>query len=101
MTLTKVKRRRRADPELEKRHGHHHIHTHHYMRTYWPYLPMIAILVFGFGANGWLGNIHRDVLGYATDMSVSSLLSDTNAQRQDNSESGLTLNSQLTTAAQA
>jgi cell division septation protein DedD len=50
--------------------------------------------------NGWLAHIHRDVLGYATDMSVQSLLEGTNAQRVANGESGLGLNGQLNQAAQ-
>ncbi|HVU59248.1 MAG TPA: CAP domain-containing protein [Candidatus Saccharimonadales bacterium] len=100
MTLTKTKPRRTPADE-RKRHGQHHHHSQHYLKTYWPYLPIAAIITLGLAANTWLGSAHRSVLGYATDMSVSSLLSDTNAQRQANGEDTLNLNGQLNNAAQA
>jgi uncharacterized protein YkwD len=81
--------------------GQHHHRGQHYLKTYWPYLPMVAILALGLVANSWLGNLHRSVLGYATDMSASSLWSDTNTQRTDNGLGALTLNTRLNSAAQA
>ncbi len=85
----------------KKRHGQHHKQTKAYHKTYWPYLPLVAIMVLGVGVNAiWNHNSHG-VLGYATDMSVSDLLSDTNAQRNSSNEAGLNLNSQLDAAAQA
>lgn len=100
MTLAKTKPKR---PSLDhrRRHGHHHRHSHDYVKTYWPYLPIIAILAVGLLTSGWLGRANKTVLGYATDMSVASLLSDTNQQRAGNSEGALVLNSQLNQAAQA
>lgn len=100
MTLTKEKPRR-PTADSRKRTGHHHHHGHHYLKTYWPYLPIIAIVSFGIAANGWLNSLHHTVLGYATDMSVASLLEDTNAQRTANGESALDINGQLDQAAQA
>jgi uncharacterized protein YkwD len=100
MTLTKTKLKRPAI-EHRKRVGQHHHQGHHYMKPYWPYLPIVAILVFGFALNSWLTTIHRSVLGYATDMSVQSLLDDTNAQRASNGEGPLNVRSELNQAAQA
>lgn len=100
MTLTKTKPRRATKAD-QQRTGHHHHHGHHYLKTYWPYLPIIAIISFGFVANGWLGTAHKSVLGYATDMSVSSLLSDTNTQRTTHGQPALSLNADLDKAAQA
>ena len=100
MTLTKTKPHRPTMAHRQ-RTGHHHSHTHHYLKPYWPYLPIFGILVAGFIANSLTSNLHRSVLGYATDMSRSSLLSDTNAQRTHNSEAPLALNAQLDQAAQA
>lgn len=100
MTLTKQKPRRPTNGD-RKRQGHHHHQNQPYLKTYWPYLPMVAILVVGVCATSWLGHLHRDVLGYATDMSVQNLLTDTNAQREQNSEGDLTINSALNSAAQA
>lgn len=100
MTLTKVKPRR-PTTDHKKRVGQHHHHSNDYVKTYWPYLPVITILVAGLLVNGLFGRVDKNVLGYATDMSVGSLLSDTNSQRADNSEGALNLNAQLNQAAQA
>jgi uncharacterized protein YkwD len=100
MTLTKTKPHKPSKAERQ-RVGHHHQHSNHYIKTYWPYLPMLAIISAGFVANNWLGNLHKNVLGYATDMSVSSLLTDTNQVRSAHGSSQLHLNAQLDQAAQA
>lgn len=75
----------------------------HYLRLkpYWPYVPVLLILGFGLLFNSRLAHAHRSVLGYATDMSIQSLLDDTNQQRADNGEDNLALNAQLDQAAQA
>ncbi len=62
---------------------------------------MVAIVVAGIILNSWVGSINKNVLGYATDMSVSSLLSGTNNQRVANGLGALALNSMLSRAAQA
>ena len=85
----------------KKRVGQHRKHDKHYSKAYWPYLPLIAVFVVGLLANTWLGLMHHDVLGYAAEMSVQSLLDNTIAQRSANSETALTLNGQLNQAAQA
>src|SRR5690348_7981084 len=100
MTLTKAKPQR-PSVEHRKRFGHHHRHSHHYVQTYWPYLPIVGVLVIGLLANTWLGRVHQSVLGYATDMSIQELLNGTNAQRSANGEALLALNAELDSAAQA
>lgn len=100
MTLAKTKPKRQPATQ-RKRTGQHHKQNRNYAKAYWPYLPIIAVLAVGFFANSWLGTMHRSVLGYATDMSVQSLLTDTNSQRSANGESTLALNGQLDQAAQA
>lgn len=99
MTLTKA-RPRRATPAHRKRSAAHHKRSDHYLRPYWPYLPVIAVLVFGLLFNSWYGKNHG-VLGYATDMSATALLNDTNQQRVANGLGSLALNSLLSQAAQA
>lgn len=99
MTLTKVKPKR-PTRETRQRAGRHHRHSHDYLKTYWPYLPVVAILSVGVIANSWLGQLNRSVLGYATDMSAQSLLDDTNTQRSQNGEAALNINAALNTAAQ-
>ena len=100
MTLTKSKPQR---PTLDhkRRTGRHHHHSPHYLKTYWPYIPIIMILATGIVLNSWLANAHRSVLGYATDMSIISLWADTNQQRLANGFGNLQLNTQLNIAAQS
>ena len=100
MTL-QPKTKRRSTPHSLKRQGRHHKHSQHYLKSYWPYLPVLAVLSVGLLLNSWVSHAHRSVLGYATDMSISSLLADTNQQRSANGEASLNLNSQLDQAAQA
>ncbi len=100
MTLAKTKPKRPTSSQI-KRSGMHHKRSNHYLRPYWPYLPIVAIVVAGMLLNSWIGSINKNVLGYATDMSVASLLSDTNNQRTANGLGALALNSMLSSAAQA
>ena len=85
----------------QKRYGHHQRHTAHFLKTYWPYMPLVliisAMVVLGLGRY----RIGRGVLSYATSMSVQELLQDTNQQRQDNHVAPLKLNDKLVAAAQA
>lgn len=99
MTLTKTKPKRTTTTH-RKRTAQHHQRSHHYMRPYWPYLPIIATMLFGLLFNTWFAGHQRTVLGYATDMSASSLLSGTNSQRATNGLGAFALNGQLNQAAQ-
>lgn len=84
----------------KKRHGHHHKVSKHYSKTYWPYLPMLLIIGLGFVLNS-LWSKPDQVLSYATSMSTSALLSETNQQRITQGLGALALNNQLSEAAQA
>lgn len=96
MALAHRPKPRSAD---RKRHGHHHRRDKRYMSPYWPYLPMLLIVGLGILINGaWAKN---SVLGTKSDFSITSLLNDTNAERLQKKEPALTLNAQLTAAAQA
>lgn len=72
-------------------------------KIYWPYLPLIALLLGAAFLNIWqpLQANKPATLAYATEMSRSNLLSSTNAQRASNGSGALTLNSKLNAAAQA
>ena len=86
----------------------HKKHSQQFLKVYWPYIPIIALVMFGvvFGYN-WRAapristNTGSGVLAYATEMSSSGLLAATNAQRSQNGASALTTNSKLASAAQA
>jgi uncharacterized protein YkwD len=100
MTIVKSTAKK-ATPAVRKRTANHHRKSHDYGKAYWPYLPMIAIVSLGIVLNSWMGSIHHQVLSYATNVSIQSLLDETNAQRTSNTLSSLHLNSALNQAAQA
>ncbi len=99
MTLAKTKTRRQSVAH-RKRTAKHHRQSSRYTQPYWPYLPIVAIFTFGLLFNTWFAGHQRSVLGYATDMSASSLLSGTNSQRAANNLGALALNGVLNQAAQ-
>jgi hypothetical protein len=84
----------------KKRQAGHHRQSKHYLKAYWPYLPMLTIVVVGLMING-LWASHAKVLGASSDFSSASLLINTNQQRANDKETALTLDPQLTQAAQA
>lgn len=98
MTFTKPKPR--VPVNHHKRHGQHHKKSDHYIKAYWPYLPVFAVLGLGLILNGLIGRVHHDVLGYSTNISSQILLAETNGERLSHSASALNLNAQLTAAAQ-
>jgi hypothetical protein len=79
MTLTKHKH---VSPSVahRKRTGQHHRHSGHYIKTYWPYLPVFAVLLLGVLLNGVIGRWHHNVLGYSTNISAQVLLAETNGE---------------------
>jgi len=100
MTLTKQKPRRPTNHQ-RKRTGNHHRKGDHYIKAYWPYLPIFAILGLGIFANNWLSQMSHSVLGYATSVSSNVMLIDTNNARATQNEQPLTINAALNDAAQA
>lgn len=101
MTLTKSKPVVRVPANHPKRHGQHHRQSRHYMKAYWPYLPVFAVLGLGMFFNSYVGRMHRSVLGYSTSISAQVLLAETNGERLSNHAPALNLNAQLAAAAQA
>jgi uncharacterized protein YkwD len=100
MTLTK-QRRRQPTAAQRRLQGAHHKRSEHYLKPYWPYLPVFAILGLGIVLNVLIHRSDHSVLGYATNISSQVLLTDTNAARSEHNEPALELNKQLTAAAQA
>jgi uncharacterized protein YkwD len=92
-------RPKRTTAAHKKRSGSHHRKSDTYMKTYWPYIPMLLIVGLGLIVNTMWS--HGSVLSAQSDFSTASLLNDTNQQRSADHEAGLTLNQQLTSAAQA
>lgn len=100
MTLTKPKQVRRP-ANHHKRKGQHHRQSKHYAKSYWPYLPVFAVLGLGMFLNSLITRQHHSVLGYATNVSAQVLLADTNGERTSHHQAALQLSKQLTAAAQA
>jgi len=91
--------RRKPNAHARKRHAGHHRQDKSYLRSYWPYLPMLLIVGLGIVINGTLSN--SSVLGTKSDFSTAALLNTTNAERQKKNQPALRLNPQLSAAAQA
>lgn len=97
----------------------HHTSSHHkhkpkgvtskaFEKVYWPYIPLILALCLVLGLtyrNGVLASMIKkpvgQVLAYASSISPSDLLNDTNDARVANGVKPLTLNTELARAAQA
>jgi len=84
----------------KKRHGRHHKQSPDYIKTYLPYLPLVVSLIASVFFSFW-HPASKSTLAYATSMSVSGLLSATNAQRSGNGKAALSLNAKLNSSAQA
>ncbi len=81
---------------------------HAFKKVYWPYIPIvlaISILLSIGAQSGSLAAYVKHpggrVLSYATSMTISGLLADTNADRSANGVANLNLNDKLDAAAQA
>lgn len=85
----------------KKRNGTHHKQSKQYHKVYWPYLPMLVIVLGGVFLNASMSRTqHNGVLAYATEISSQRLLETTNKQRAANQKTALILNDKLTQAAQ-
>jgi hypothetical protein len=74
----------------------------HYAKVYWPYIPLLLVVGLSlFVGQSFVSRSQRGVLSYATDISQSSLLQETNQKRQQAKVSSLELDKKLNTAAQA
>jgi hypothetical protein len=84
----------------KQQHGLHHQRGKHYMKVYWPYLPVFIFIGFGIVASILVLYFKPDLSGKTNDVSVAGLLSDTNQNRLASNEQPLTLHQQLESAAQ-
>ncbi len=85
---------------IKKRQAGHHRQGKHYLKAYWPYLPMLMTVAIGLMINSLWGN-HQHVLGTTSNFTASSLLQSTNNFRIKANQPALALNAQLSAAAQA
>ena len=89
----------KAPPHTKKRQAGHHRQSKHYIKSYWPYLPMLLVVGLGLIVNSMWST--HSVLGASSDYSSQTLLSATNKAREAAAETNLTIDPLLTTAAQA
>lgn len=83
----------------KKRVGQHHKHSKHYLKHYWPYVPMLLVVGLGLLVSSIWSN--HAVLGATNDYSAQALLDTTNADRAANGLAALSTDPQLNAAAAA
>lgn len=94
-----VRRDKRSHSNLRPKHKH----TKQYLKHYWPYLPLVTLVLVGL----WMfrpvlfKTSNKSVLAVSTNVSSSGLLSATNKQRAANKAPALHINDKLNAAAQA
>ncbi len=98
---TKAKSSRSTSVTHKKRRGDHHTQSKHYLKVYWPYVPILLIVLVGLVFGSPQRMDQPGVLAYATEMSSGGLLAATNNQRAANGKASLTIHSSLNAAAQA
>lgn len=94
-----VATRPKKNIHTRKSQAKHHRHSKPYLKAYWPYLPMLMIVVVGLFINSiWSAD---NVLGVKNDFTSTALLYETNVKRAKEHKSGLTIDPKLNAAAQA
>ncbi len=83
----------------KKRHGGHHRKTKKYHASYWPYIPVLILICSLFLLALVRSPAGSNVLAFATEISSSALLEQTNRQRENAGVPTLTLNERLSAAA--
>lgn len=97
-----AQKQKRAIPAgTHKRHGRHHKQGNRYLKVYFPYVPIIAIVAIGLFIGQDRPAHPNGVLAYATEMNINTLLNSTNQKRTAQGAKPLQLNKQLSAAAQA
>ena len=94
-----VANRPKRNVHHKRRTGTHHKHSKPYLKTYWPYIPMLLIVGAGFIINSLWSN--GNVLGDRSNLTSSYLLQETNTDRAKEQKAPLELDAQLSAAAQA
>lgn len=77
-----------------------HIHKSQH-RSYWPYIPVLLLVISSLLMNTLQPFQKKGVLAYATNTSIDGLLNATNQQRIANNAEALKLSSSLSSAAQS
>jgi hypothetical protein len=92
-------RRQSLTTSYKKQNGLHHKQNKKYLKAYWPYLPILLLMIVGIVTSFTILYIKPDFAS-TYNFSVNSLLSATNDERIDNNKSSLAISQQLDVAAQ-
>lgn len=95
-----TKRKPKQTVHHKRRTGTHQKRSDHFVKTYWPYIPLLLIVGTGLFLNSLLAQ-SSGVLSYATNTSPAGLLQSTNNERIAKQLGTLALNDKLNQAAQA
>ena len=98
---TVAKAKKAVKPHSVKRHAKHHKTSKHYLKVYWPYVPIFLIIAVGLFFGTPRDTNKQGVLAYSTEISSKQLLASTNQKRSENSKPTLSIDETLSTAAQA
>ncbi len=98
--MAKKKRPGQLQTRYKKQHGLHHKHSGKYLKVYWPYLPVLVIVIIGVAFS--ISILLNKPVTPVTSASISSpaIFNKTNELRKSAGLSPLQINPQLTTAAQ-
>lgn len=91
---------RKPSAHHRKARGEHHQHNKHYLKAYYPYLPLLLLVIIGLAINSFW-TMRPQVLGASTNLTASGLLQTTNLERSKQQVGDLRLSDKLTIAAQA
>ncbi len=97
MSLTQAKRPTLAYKKIQAKH---HRKSKHYIRAYWPYLPMFLAILICLVISA-ISPLNHGVLADTSNFSINSLQNQTNNYRSEIKAQPLILNSTLSDAAQA
>lgn len=84
----------------KQQHGLHHKHSDKYIKVYWPYLPVLLVVIVGITASIIILFNKPTSSVASTAITAPSLLTQTNQVRSASSQKPLQLNYDLNTAAQ-
>jgi len=84
----------------KKQHGLHHKQSGKYLKVYWPYIPVLVMVIGGIFSSIYILINKPDTSISSNNISAPALLSETNKLRSNSKLSPLTINYQLSTAAQ-
>ena len=98
--MTKKKKLGSLTKRYKKQHGLHHKHSGRYLKVYWPYIPLLTIVLVGISLSILILASKPDNTNISADINSLSLLNTTNSSRKTLNLQPLNINNNLNTAAQ-